>query len=445
MHVEVRQRPVRTLLQRLLEAGLRAVDPVHAVEMHVSRKGSVLRIGARRYDLRKYRSVVAVGAGKASGGMVVALERVLGSYLEGGLVIVKYGHAMPARCVKIVEAGHPIPDRAGAQAAGQIMSIVKGLGREDLLFVLISGGASSLLPLAATGITLRDKQRVNAQLLRSGATIHEINTVRKHLSAIKGGRLAAACRAEIVTLLLSDVVGDHLGSIGSGPTAPDPTTFRDAVGVLRRHRLWTRVPLAVRRHLGEGMKRRRPETPKPGAAPFRRVFHHLIGNNTLAATAVARAAAETGVHPMMLTSTLTGEARQVAKVYGALARQLAARGEPVRRPACVIAGGELTVQVHGSGRGGRAQEFALAAAEEIDGLADTWVVGFGTDGTDGPTEMAGAVVSGDTASEARAKGFSLESVLARNDSYSVFRRLGGHIFTGPTGTNVSDLYLLLSL
>lgn len=445
MRIQVRQRRVRTLLLRFLEAGLRAADPIHAVETHVSRKGSVLQIGARRYDLRRYRSVVTVGAGKASAGMAVALERVLGSSLDGGLVVVKYGHARPTRRVEIVEAGHPIPDLAGARAADRLMTIVRGLGRRDLLLVLISGGASSLLPLAATGITLRDKQHVNAQLLRSGATIREINTVRKHLSAIKGGRLAAACQAEIVTLLLSDVVGDDVGSIGSGPTAPDPTTFRDAVEVLRRYKLWMRVPQAVRRHLTEGLKRRRPETPKPEAALFRRVFHHLIGSNTLAATAVARAVAAAGISPMMLTSTLTGEAREVAKVFGALARQLAARGEPVRRPACMIAGGELTVHVRGTGRGGRAQEFALAAADEIDGLADTWVIGFGTDGTDGPTDMAGAVVSGTTGAAARAAGISLQDVLAHNESYSAFQRLGGHIFTGPTGTNVSDLYLLLSL
>jgi len=445
MHIQVRQRQVRTLLRHLLEVGLQAVDPFRAVQASVSRSGPMLRIAGRRYDLRSYRSVVAVGAGKASARMAEGLERTLGSFLEHGLVVVKYGHTRPSKRIEIVEAGHPIPDRAGERGAARLLKIVQGLGPQDLLFVLISGGASSLLPLAAPGITLRDKQIVNNLLLRSGASIHEINAVRKHLSAIKGGRLAASCRAQVVTLLLSDVVGDDVASIGSGPTAPDPKTYRDAEEVLRRHELWMRIPASVRSHVRQGLKGRLPETPKPGASIFRRVSHHVIGSNAQAITAIARAAVARGIHPLVLTATLTGQAREVAKVYGALAREIAARGRPATRPACIIAGGELTVTVRGPGRGGRAQEFALAAAQEIEGLSDTWVVGFGTDGTDGPTEMAGAVVSGATSALARARGVSIEDALARNDSYAAFKRLGGHILTGPSGTNVSDAYLLLVL
>lgn len=445
MHVQVRQHQVRTILRRLLEAGLQAVDPVHAVRTHVRRKGAILRVGARRYDLRDYGSVVVVGAGKASAKMAVGLERILGPFLSHGLVVVKHGHAVATRRIKIVEASHPLPDRCGEQAAERTLNMVRGLGRDDLLLVLISGGASSLWPLPAAGLTLRNKQMVNAQLLRSGATIQEINAVRKHLSAIKGGQLAVSCQAEVISLLLSDVVGDDIGSIGSGSTAPDPTTYQDAVDVLRRYSLWTQVPAPVRVRLRQGLQGQLAETPKPGLPRFRRVFHQVIGSNAQAVTAIARAAVAMDIRPLVLTATLTGEARELAKVYGALAREINGRARPMRRPVCVIAGGELTVTVRGRGRGGRAQEFALAAAAEIDGLPDTWVVGFGTDGTDGPTDMAGAAVSGATAAEARQAGLSLDRALSRNATYPVFQQLGGHLFTGPTGTNVSDLYLLLVL
>lgn len=435
----------RALLTTLLGAGLRAVDPEEAVRRAVRRRGPWLHVGAARYDLRRYRSVVVVGAGKASAPMARELEAVLGRRLSGGLVVVKYGHGAPTRRVRVVEAGHPVPDRAGVQAATGLLELVSGLASRDLLLVVLSGGASSLLPAPCPGVSLADKQRTTTVLLRSGATIQEINTVRKHLSAVKGGQLLAATRATVVSLILSDVMGDDLGSIGSGPTAPDPTTFRDARAILDRFRLWTKLPARVRRHLTKGIRKQVPDTPKPGAPAFKRVQNQIVGNNRAAVAAVAAAAKSAGLHPLVLTTSLTGEARDAAKFVVALAREARVSGEPVRPPACVVAGGELTVTIRGSGRGGRAQEFALAAAIEMAGLEETVVAALGTDGTDGPTDAAGAAVSGETMARAKRRGLDLRRVLADNDAYRVFRRLGGHIVTGPTRTNVNDLYLALIL
>jgi glycerate-2-kinase len=444
MRIEVPERPARVLLQRLLEAGLRAADPLAALRARVTRRGRHLRVGTRRYDLGRYRSITVVGAGKAAGAMAVGLEGILEGFLTRGLVVVPYGQAVSTRRIELVEARHPTPDRAGARAAAHVLRLAGELTARDLLIVLVSGGASSLLPLPAPGLTLRDKQAVTTRLLRAGADIHEVNTVRKHLSAIKGGRLAAACRAPIVTLLLSDVVGGDPATIGSGLTAPDPTTYADAIDVLRRYGLWPRLSPGVRRHLQRGRQGRLPETPKPGVTGFGRVYSCTIGDNGRVIDAMARKARRMGLRPVILTTSLTGEAREVAKVFGAIAREVADGGSRAKRPLCVLAGGELTVTVRGAGRGGRAQEFALAAAREIGGLQDVWIGGCGTDGRDGPTEMAGAITSGQTRAAASRRGIDLDRALRRNDSYRVFRRLGGHIQTGPTGTNVGDVYFLLA-
>jgi glycerate-2-kinase len=343
----------------------------------------------------------------------------------------------------LLEAAHPLPDAAGQRGTAQLLKLISGLTPYDLLVVLLSGGASSLLVAPVPGVTLADKQRTTQLLLRSGATIQELNAVRKHLSTIKGGRLLAATQAQVISLILSDVPGDDLGTIASGPTAPDASTFEDACAVLSRYRLWHRVPQRVRRHLEAGRRGRRDETPKPGARLFRRVQNVLIGNNRAALQAMEHRAVRLGLHPLVLTSTLTGEAREAARWLGALAREISATGRPVTRPACLIAGGELTVTVRGPGQGGRAQEFALAAAPEIAGLPETWIVAFGTDGTDGPT-VAGGVVDGRTASRAMRAGIDLQAALRRNDAHSVLKRLDSLIVSGPTGTNVSDLYLVLA-
>jgi glycerate-2-kinase len=331
------------------------------------------------------------------------------------------------------------------EGATRLLELARGLTREDLLLVLLSGGASALLPVPVPDITLKDKRDTTSLLLRSGATIQEMNAVRKHLSILKGGRLAAATRACVVSLILSDVIGDDLGTIGSGPTAPDVTTYQDAVRILQSYKVWSKIPPPVRRHLLRGRRGTETETPKPGAAVFRRVTHHLVGNNSAAVEAASRICEKEGITPFVLTTELVGEAKAAARWFGSLARQVVLRGRPVHRPCCLIAGGELTVTVHGRGTGGRAQEFALAAAREIRGLQNVYVAGFGTDGTDGPTDAAGAIVDGTTVTLAAKRRLSVPRALSGNNAYPLLKSLKQLIITGPTGTNVNDLYLLLVL
>ena len=437
--------PVQPLLKKLIVRGLAAVDARTAVGRAISRNGEELIIGRRRYDLRRYERVIVVGAGKATAPMARAVEQRLGHRLQGGFVVVKHGHGLSTKRIVVAEAGHPVPDRSGQRAAARLCAMAAELGRRDLLIVLLSGGASSLLPAPVAGVTLGDKQRTTEKLLRCGATIREINTVRKHLSRIKGGRLAELTEATVVTLILSDVLGDDLSAIASGPTAPDPTTYQDAVAILKRYRIWQAVPQRVRRHLDRGCQGLANETPKPGSSLFRRVRHHIVGNNATAVMAVTRAAREAGLRTLVHTLALTGEAREVGQRFGAMARNIVREGKPLQRPCCVVAGGETTVTVTGNGTGGRAQEFAAAAALEIAGLAQVWVVAIGTDGTDGPTDAAGAVVDGNTMARAQRLSVDLKGALKRHNTYPALKRLHQLILTGPTGTNVNDIYLLLVL
>ncbi len=437
--------PARSLLQKLITAGLNAADPYQTLLNKVSCNERILRVGRREYDLARIDRVFAVGAGKASARMAQALEHVLGRRLEGGLVVVKTGHTLPTKRIAILEAGHPIPNRAGVIATHHLLTLIHSLTPRDLLFVLLSGGASSLLPAPVPGLTLSDKQRTTRLLLHCGATINEINIVRKHLSLSKGGRLTTATRAKIVTLILSDVIGDDLGSIGSGPTVADPSTFSDAIGVLRRHRIWHAVPATVRHHLQQGRKGLVPETLKPHARQLHSVHHQIIGNNRLMTQAVARAALEARLRTRRLSAAMAGEARGVAKQFINLAKSNTAGRGKIRRPSCIIGGGETTVTVTGRGKGGRAQEFAASAALEIADLPNTWVMALGTDGTDGPTDVAGAVVSGETLRLAHDIGIDLHGALNQNNTYPALKKLGCHIQTGPTGTNVNDLYVLLLL
>jgi glycerate-2-kinase len=445
MRLRLPPSPAQPLLQKLITAGLNTADPYHALLKHVALDRHSLRVGRHTYDLSRVDRVVAVGAGKASARMAQALETALGTRLEDGLVIVKTGHTRATKRIAVLEAGHPIPDRAGLHATRRLLNLAQELTARDLLIVLLSGGASSLLPAPVGGVTLADKQRTTRLLLRSGATINEINVVRKHLSVIKGGGLAASTRARIVTLLLSDVIGDDLGSIGSGPTAGDPSTFADAVGVLQRYSSWHAVPEAVRRHLDRGRKGEAAETLKPGSRRLRSVQHHIIGNNRIMLEAVARAAQQAGLHTKFISHPITGEARVAAKQLTDLGKAITKRHGRLTRPCCVVAGGEPTVTVTGRGMGGRAQEFAASAAFEIASLPNAWIVALGTDGTDGPTDAAGAIVSGRTIARAKKLGIDLRSSLDRHNTYPALKALGCHIHTGPTGTNVNDLYLLLLL
>lgn len=428
----------------ILTAAVRAVEPASAVRRVMSRRGERLRIGGRQYDLRRIRRILVVGAGKASAPMAAAVEEMLGARITGGLVVVKYGHTAPLRRIDLVEAGHPLPDAAGERGAAQMLDLLRGATGDDLVFCLLSGGGSALLPAPVPGVSLEDKIAVTGLLLRSGATIQDINAVRKHLSRIKGGRLAqTASGARVVALILSDVLGDPLDAIASGPAAPDPTTFGDALAIVRRYQLDDRLPASVLAHLRKGAEGREGETPKPDDPVFRRVQTVVVGSNAQAVAAAATRAKTLGYRTLVLTTFFEGEAREAARVFCSIARSVKSRQTPLAPPACVLAGGETTVTVRGQGRGGRCQEFALSAARVIAGWPDTVVAGFGTDGTDGPTDAAGALVDGETAARVRSLGLDPARALADNDSYTFFHRLGDLLVTGPTRTNVNDVYLAL--
>jgi glycerate 2-kinase len=426
---------------RIFRAALQAAEPRAAVLRHARLSGSRLIADRKRYDLNLFRHVYVVGAGKAAAGMAQAVERLLGKRITGGVLNVKYGHATRLRRIDVNECGHPIPDRNGEAGARRMAKMLSDAGPDDLVFCLISGGASALLPLPAAPVTLADKQETTRLLLECGADIHEMNCVRKHISALKGGQLARlAYPATLLTLTLSDVVGDDLDVIGSGPTVPDRSTFADARDVIEKYGLRDRIPPAVVLRLGGDS----PETPKPGDKIFESVQNLIVGSNRLAVDAAARAARALGFHTLVLSTFLEGEAREVARVHAAIAHELQAFERPVRLPACVISGGETTVTIRGHGLGGRNQEFALAAALHIAGLKDVVILSAGTDGADGPTDAAGAIADGTTAARAREAGLAPGKFLANNDSYRLFERLDDLIKTGPTGTNVADIQIILA-
>ncbi len=441
--------PWRDTIQAVQAAALEAVEPASAVHRHVACQGTRLTVAGRNFNLAEIERVWLVGAGKASTAMASALHRILGDRITSGLVITKYGHVTPGLDtgpVEIVEAGHPLPDRAGVAGARRIAHLLGTVTERDLVLAVLSGGGSALLTLPAQGLTLTDVQETTNLLLRSGATIVELNAVRKHLSSIKGGGLARrAFPAQTIGLILSDVVGDALDVIASGPTVPDPTSYRDAWAILNRYGLIAQVPSAVREHLQAGLDGTRPltgeacETPKPGDPLFARVLNVVIASNRLAAEAAVREAQRQGLGALLLSTFVEGEARQVARVAAALAKELVHHNRPVPRPACLVWGGETTVTVHGLGKGGRNQELALAAATAITDLPDVLLVCLGTDGTDGPTDAAGAVATGETIARGQALGLDAAAHLNDNDAYPFFDALGDLIRTGPTGTNVNDL------
>ncbi len=437
----------RTHAMRLIRAALAAVDPARAVHNAVRRVGSTLHVGERTYDLDAHDRVVVIGAGKAGAPMAQALSEILGDALDAGWVNVKQGHVTTvplSPAIVIHEAGHPIPDEAGRAGAAQVLRLATQATGRDLVFCLISGGGSALLPLPVAGISLADLQALTDALLRCGATINEINAVRKHCSQIKGGQLArAALPATVIALLLSDVVGNPLDVIASGPTVPDPSTFDQAQAVIAKYHIGDQIPPAVRSHLAAGLRGEVPETPKEGDPVFQRVQTIVIGSNAIAAQAARAEAEALGYHTTLLSTYVEGEAREVAKVVAAIGKSLRTEGWPLARPACAIAGGETTVTVKGTGKGGRNQELALAAALALDGWSGVTVVALATDGTDGPTDAAGAIADGTTVARAREIGLSAADHLARNDAYPFFERLGDLIRIGPTNTNVNDLTFVL--
>jgi hydroxypyruvate reductase len=385
-----------------------------------------------------------LGAGKAAAKMASAVEELLPDKISSGIVIVKYGHKLPLNLVEIVEAGHPLPDEAGVAGTTRIVELLRQATEEDLVILLLSGGGSALLPCPVDPITLEDKIRTSQTLLDCGATIHEINAVRKHISKIKGGRLARLAHpATLVSLILSDVVGDDLDAIASGPTVPDSSSFADCLLVVERYELKEKIPPRVRAFLEAGAGGEVEETPKAGEPIFQHVRNVIVGNNRMAVEAARVKAEGLGYNTLALSSFIEGEAKVVAAAHAAIAKEIITTGNPIRRPACVLSGGETTVTVRGAGLGGRNQEFSLAAAAAIDGADGVVILSGGTDGTDGPTDAAGGVVDGTTLQRGRDKGLDAADFLRRNDSHTFLSAVGDLLVTGPTFTNVMDLRLVL--
>ncbi|MFZ5877574.1 MAG: glycerate kinase type-2 family protein [Nitrospirota bacterium] len=444
MHLAAEHTKARQALTSIFAAAIRAADPTALVKKTLSIKNRRLIVGKQSYPLDKYERVLVVGGGKAVVPMAAAVEQLLKSRLDAGLVVTRYGHGGTLNKIEVVEAGHPIPDRAGLAAGQRVLDMLRKAGERDLVIALISGGGSALLPVPVDGVTLTDKQVVTALLLRAGGTIQEINTVRKHLSQLKGGNMVtAAAPATMLSLVLSDVVGNDLASIASGPTVPDPTTFQDASAILHHYELWDKIPQAVKDHLVQGSRSGSGDTPKPSHPAFGKVNNVIVGDVRVALNAAAAQVKRLGYHPLVLTSSLVGETREVAKVFGAMVRELAESDRPIKRPAALIAGGETTVTVRGQGTGGRCQEFTLAMALEIAGMKKVTAFAFGTDGTDGSTDVAGAMADGNTLEKARDLGLQPQRFLDQNDSYTFFHTLAQTIQTGPTRTNVTDLYFAL--
>jgi len=442
----LRSAPGGRFLAEIMAAALDAVDPAAAVRHALRREGDTLRIGEQTYDLATIRRVLVVGAGKAGAPMAAAAAEILGDRITHGTIVVKHGHAGDAvpETIDIVEGGHPLPDAHGVAAAAHIAALLADAQADDLVLVLISGGGSALLTLPAPGITLPDTIELTRVLLGCGATINEINALRKHVNQLQGGRMAElAAPARVATLILSDVVGSPLDVIASGPTAPDTSSWHDAWAVVERHGIGEQLPPRLREHLHAGREGRLPDTPKPGDALFGRVNNVVVGSNELAALAAIAAARERGFNTMLLTTYLEGEAREVGIVLAGVARELALHGRPLATPALLVAGGETTVRVQGAGLGGRNQELALGAVRGLAGLPGAVVAALATDGGDGPTDAAGAVVSGATLERALELGLDPDAFLRRNDAYHFFQPLGDLLLPGPTLTNVNDLSFVM--
>ncbi len=428
----------------IFSAGLQGVEPENAIKRHIRRSGNDLVTPNGTYDLTNYRNIYIVGGGKAGAPMAKAMEDILGERISEGLVIVKYGHGEETRKVKVLEAAHPIPDENGVQHTKELLNLLRRSQENDLVVCLLSGGGSALMIAPAEGVTLQEKQELTRHLLECGASIDEINTLRKHVSAIKGGRLAkVAYPSTVICLILSDVVGDNLSTIASGPTYPDGTTFSDCLEILERYGIKEKISKAIIAYLEMGCGNQEEETLKRGNPALERTENIIVGSN-IQALQSARAKAETlGFNTLILSSSIEGETKDVAKVHAAIAKEIIASENPIKKPACILSGGETTVKIEGTGKGGRNQEFALAAAIEIEGIKGVTILCAGTDGNDGPTDAAGAIVDGDSISRALKKGLKVRDFLDNNDSYNFFSIQGDLLKTGPTKTNVMDLRILL--
>ena len=440
---------MRRMARTIFSKAVSSVDPAQRLKDMIRIEKDRLLIKTEEdsekvFHLDAFKKIFLIGTGKASASMAQAIEKIFGDRITRGVIAAKYGHVLPLQRTEIIEAGHPIPDQKGFGGAKKIQSLLKESGPGDLVIFLLSGGGSALLPLPAEGITLEEKQQVTQFLLDCGADIREINTIRKHISQIKGGWLARwAFPSTVIGLILSDVVGDPLDVIGSGPTVADISTFEEAWGILTKYDLIERIPPSIRNHLLRGKEGKVEETPKPGEKTFEKVHNYLIGSNLLALRAAEKEASSLGLNTLILSSSIVGDTREAARFHAAIAKEVISTGNPIPRPACIISGGETTVTVKGHGLGGRNQEFALAGALEISGLEKVVLLSGGTDGTDGPTDASGALADHTTVSRARAAGLDPKAHLENNDAYPFFQRLGDLLITGPTHTNVMDVRILL--
>ncbi len=446
------QKAARTIA----EAALKRVDPVRMITDCLSLTADTLNIKTETqdlsFDLSKFERVLVLGAGKAGASMALGVEQVLGDRIDQGLVVVKYEHVRDLDRIEIAEAGHPVPDQHGVAATSRLVELAESADEKTLCLMLISGGGSALLTLPMKSekieVTLEDTQRTTELLLEAGTPIQDINCIRKHISAVTGGRFCRTLHpATTVSLILSDVVGDELESIASGVTSPDPTSFDDAWEIAEKYKIADKLPDRVRTVLEDGRAGGIPETPKPGDGIFDRVHNVLIGTNALALEAARRKAKELGFNTLVLTSQLTGEAREIAKVFSGVAKDLVRLDSPLAKPACFLAGGETTVTLHGSGKGGRNQEMALAFLAEVAARPKAYTgvtfLSAATDGNDGPTDAAGAFASVELAEASASAGLSIRRYLADNDSYHFFETVDGLYKTGPTNTNVCDLQIVL--
>lgn len=429
-----------------LSQAILAADPRTILRKKVRVRGNELVIGTFSVKLSEFRRVLVIGGGKATAGMALEMEQILDGWVTGGSVnIPAYTNPWPKSSrIEFNPATHPVPSQQGVQGVRNMLELVGKPSRNDLVICLISGGGSALMPLPSKGLSLADKQKTTQLLLKSGARIDEINAVRKHLSDIKGGRLAEKLYpAMVVSLIISDVVGDRLDSIASGPTVPDSTSYADAYNVLNERGLWRKIPGSVRNHIREGKEGRLPETPKEGSKIFKRVHNVLVGTNMESCKAAARVLKTRGYRTLILSTRIRGEASEVGKVMSAIASNIRENQLPINPPAAIVAGGETTVTVHGKGRGGRNQELVVSAALSIQGLPKVLVSSIGTDGIDGPTRAAGAVADGSTVERGLRKGLNADTYLRQNNSHEFFEKLEDLIVTGPTGTNVNDILIAI--
>ena len=435
-------------LKKIYTSAIDSVNPKNAVKSHMRIEKSTLVVSApggdASFDLRRFKKIYVVGAGKATALMASAAEEIFGTSITRGCISVKYGYTAPLKFIETIEASHPVPDEQGVLASKKICGILDETGKDDLVISLISGGGSSLLPFPPEDVSLEDKRAATGLLLKSGASIHEVNAVRKHLSRVKGGNLARrAAPSTVINLMMSDVVGDNMDVIASGLFVPDNSTFASALEILKKYHIDDKVPPAVYSHISAGARGDIEENPGTGDGAFRKTTNIIIASNIIALKAARNTADGLGYHTMILSSLIEGDTQGAAQIHAAIAREVHASGNPLSKPACVISGGETTVVVKGNGLGGRNMEFALQASTLIDGYDNITMASIGTDGSDGPTDAAGAIADGTTLRRALSMGIKVKTYLESNDSYHFFEKTGDLVITGPTNTNVMDVRIMI--